>query len=88
MADSALKGAMFSIEKGNIGVGTKRTTLDAITKGVKDVGDWKADIDKKRLKLKTDIGTALSAKEKIVYETWIYSSIGNAYLYGQCFSRI
>ena len=69
MADSALKGAMFSIEKGNIGVGTKRTTLDAITKGVKDVGDWKADIDKKRLKLKTDIGTALSAKEKIVYET-------------------
>lgn len=69
MADSALKGAMFSVEKGFTGVGSKRTTLDAITKGVKDVNAWKTDIDAKRLKLKTDISTALSAKEKSVYET-------------------
>jgi hypothetical protein len=54
MAGNALTGAMFSVNKGNTGVGTKKTTFEAIDKGIKGVQDWKDNIDEERLKLKTD----------------------------------
>ena len=50
---NALDAAKFSIEQGNTGVGTKKTLLEGIDRGMKGVKDWKANIDKQRLDLKT-----------------------------------
>ena len=51
---NALDAAKFSIEQGNTGVGTKKTLLAGIDRGMKGVKEWKENIDKERLKLKTD----------------------------------
>ena len=51
---NALDAAKFSIEQGNTGVGTKKTLLEGIDKGLKDVKTWKTNIDKQRLELKTN----------------------------------
>jgi len=51
---NALDAAKFSIEQGNTGVGTKKTLLEGIDRGMKGVKDWKANIDKQRLDLKTN----------------------------------
>lgn len=64
MAGNALTGAMFSVNKGNTGVGTKETTLAAIDKGVEGVESWKDNIDTERLKLKTDTADKYREAEK------------------------
>lgn len=64
MAGNALTGAMFSVNKGNTGVGTKETTLAAIDKGVEGVESWKENIDTERLKLKTDTADKYREAEK------------------------
>jgi hypothetical protein len=51
---NALDAAKFSIEQGNTGVGTKKTLLEGIDKGMKGVKEWKENIDKQRLELKTN----------------------------------
>jgi len=68
MAGNALTGAMFSVNKGNTGVGTKKTTFEAIDKGIKGVQDWKDNIDEERLKLKTDTAEKYREAEKNVME--------------------
>lgn len=68
MAGNALTGAMFSVNKGNTGVGTKKTTFEAIDKGIKGVQDWKDNIDEERLKLKTDTAEKYREAEKYVKE--------------------
>ena len=57
---NALDAAKFSIEQGNTGVGTKKTLLEGIDRGMKGVKDWKANIDKQRLDLKTSTAEKLS----------------------------
>ena len=51
---NALEAAKFSVEKGNTGVGTKKTLLEGIDKAQLGVKTWKENIDTERLKLKTD----------------------------------
>jgi hypothetical protein len=51
---NALDAAKFSIEQGNTGVGTKKTLLEGIDRGIQGVQTWKKNIDTQRLKLKTD----------------------------------
>lgn len=68
MAGNALTGAMFSVGQGNTGVGTKKTTFEAIDKGIKGVQDWKDNIDEERLKLKTDTADRYREAEKNVME--------------------
>ena len=51
---NALDAAKFSIEQGNTGVGTKKTLLEGIDRGMKGVKEWKENIDKQRLELKTN----------------------------------
>lgn len=51
---NALDAAKFSIEQGNTGVGTKKTLLEGIDAGMKGVKEWKENIDKQRLELKTN----------------------------------
>ena len=51
---NALDAAKFSVEQGNTGVGTKKTLLEGIDKAQLGVKTWKENIDKERLKLKTD----------------------------------
>lgn len=66
MAGNALTGAMFSVGQGNTGVGTKKTTFEAIDEGIKGVKDWKDNIDTQRLKLKTDTADRYREAEKNV----------------------
>ena len=54
---NALEAAKFSVEKGNTGVGTKKTLLEGIDKAQLGVKTWKENIDSERLKLKTDTAT-------------------------------
>ena len=68
MAGNALTGAMFSVGQGNTGVGTKKTTLEAIDTGIKGVKDWKDNIDAQRLKLKTDTAERYREAEKNVMD--------------------
>ena len=49
---NALDAAKFSIQQGNTGVGTKKTLLEGIDRGMEGVKEWKEDIDTKRLELK------------------------------------
>ena len=65
---NALDAAMFSVEKGNTGVGSKKTTLEAIDKGALDVKSWKDGIDAERLKLKTDTADKYREAEKLARE--------------------
>ena len=65
---NALDAAMFSVEKGNTGVGSKKTTLEAIDKGALDVKSWKDGIDAERLKLKTDTADKYREAEKLAQE--------------------
>lgn len=58
---NALDAAKFSIEQGNTGVGTKKTLLEGIDKGIQGVQTWKANIDQERLDLKK--GTASKYRE-------------------------
>ena len=65
---NALDAAMFSVEKGNTGVGSKKTTLEAIDKGALAVKSWKDGIDADRLKLKTDTADRYREAEKLAQE--------------------
>ncbi|MDG1329867.1 MAG: hypothetical protein P8P27_06470, partial [Flavobacteriaceae bacterium] len=53
----------FSIEQGNTGVGTKKELLAGIDKGIKGVKEWKSNIDKQRLDLKTKTAEKYRAAE-------------------------
>ena len=65
---NALDAAKFSIEKGNTGVGTKKTLLEGIDNFATGVKTWKENIDEARLKLKTDTASKYREAEKEVYE--------------------
>ena len=65
---NALDAAMFSVKEGNTGVGSKKTTLEAIDKGALAVKSWKDGIDADRLKLKTDTADKYREAEKLAQE--------------------
>ena len=65
---NALDAAMFSVKEGNTGVGSKKTTLEAIDKGALAVKSWKDGIDADRLKLKTDTADRYREAEKLAQE--------------------
>ena len=68
MAGNALTAAMFSVGKGNTGVGKPTTTLSAIDKGIKDVGTWASGIEAEKQKLKTDTAKKYREAELKAYE--------------------
>ena len=49
---NALQGTIAALDKGLIGGNPLESKFAAIDKGIKDVQDWKANIDKQRLDLK------------------------------------
>ena len=51
---NALDAAKFSVEKGNTGVGTRKTLLEAVDTGMADVNTWATNIATERKKLKDD----------------------------------
>ena len=68
MAGNALTAAMFSVGKGNTGVGKPTTTLSAIDKGITDVGTWASGIEAEKQKLKTDTAKKYREAELKAYE--------------------
>ncbi len=68
MAGNALTAAMFSVGKGNTGVGNPTETLSSIDKGIKDVGTWAKGIEDEKQKLKTDTATKYREAELKAYE--------------------
>ena len=68
MAGNALTAAMFSVGKGNTGVGKPTETLSSIDKGVKDVGTWAKGIEDEKQKLKTDTAKKYREAELKAYE--------------------
>ena len=68
MAGNALTAAMFSVGKGNTGVGKPTETLSSIDKGIKDVGTWASGIEAEKQKLKTDTAKKYREAELKAYE--------------------
>ncbi len=68
MAGNALTAAMFSVGKGNTGVGKPTETLSSIDKGIKDVGTWASGIEAEKQKLKTDTAEKYREAELKAYE--------------------
>ena len=68
MAGNALTAAMFSVGKGNTGVGKPTETLSSIDKGIKDVGTWAKGIEDEKQKLKTDTAKKYREAELKAYE--------------------
>ena len=65
---NALRGTMAAVSAGFIGNNPLEGKLAAIDKGIKGVQDWKDNIDKQRLELKTLTANTIRDAEKKAYE--------------------
>ena len=61
---NALQGTIAALDKGLIGGNPLESKFAAIDKGIKDVQDWKANIDKQRLDLKKTTAKSIREAEK------------------------
>jgi|TARA_B110000908_G_scaffold37787_1_gene45414 hypothetical protein len=65
---NALQGTIAALDKGLIGGNPLESKFAAIDKGIKDVQDWKANIDKQRLDLKKTTSKSIREAEKYAAE--------------------
>ena len=65
---NALRGTMAAVSAGFIGQNPLEGKLAAIDKGIKDVQDWKTNIDKQRLELKQLTANTIREAEKKAYD--------------------
>ena len=65
---NALQGTIAALDKGLIGGNPLESKFAAIDKGIKDVQDWKANIDKQRLDLKKTTAKSIREAEKYAAE--------------------
>jgi hypothetical protein len=65
---NALRGTMAAVSAGFIGNNPLEGKLAAIDKGIKDVQDWKTNIDNQRLELKQLTAKTIREAEKKAYE--------------------
>lgn len=65
---NALQGTIAALDKGLIGGNPLESKFAAIDKGIKDVQDWKSNIDKQRLDLKKTTQKSIREAEKYAAE--------------------